>query len=232
MPVGIIINCASVVFGGFLGMLFKKVFPENLKNSLLLYFGFGAMAIGIYSIIKMDSLPVVVLSIIIGSLVGELLKIDDNIKKIISKFLHKKNLSHIKDNGELEKRNKIAMVIAIFCFSGTGIFGALHEGMVGDNSILLAKSALDFFTAIIFASSIGIVISLIAIPQLFIFLILFFLGSLIGPHLPEETIANFVSVGGIITFMLGISIAKIKEIKILNCIPAFVVVIVLSLFFY
>ncbi len=44
----------------------------------------------------------------------------------------------------------------------------MNEGMTGDPSILIAKSFLDFFTAMIFACSLGIAVSVIRIPLLII----------------------------------------------------------------
>ncbi len=55
-------------------------------------------------------------------------------------------------------QNYVAIIV-LFCASGTGIFGAMNEGMTGDPSILIAKSFLDFFTAMIFACSLGIAVS-------------------------------------------------------------------------
>lgn len=59
-------------------------------------------------------------------------------------------------------QNYVAIIV-LFCASGTGIFGAMNEGMTGDPSILIAKSFLDFFTAMIFACSLGIAVSVISI---------------------------------------------------------------------
>lgn len=226
MPVGIFTNCGAIILGGFVGLLIKRFLKEELKESLILYFGFGAIIIGIISIVRLDSLPIVVLSLILGSLIGELLNIDGNLKKFIT-FILFKTSKDIAAN-DVKKRNIISIIIVIFCFSGTGIFGVLSEGMFGDSSILMAKSVLDFFTAAIFATSIGLVVSFIAIPQFIIFISLFFVARLIGPHLTASTLSNFVAAGGVITLMLGINLTKIKEIKVLNCIPTFVVVIILS----
>ena len=62
-------------------------------------------------------------------------------------------------------QNYVAIIV-LFCASGTGIFGAMREGMTGDPSILIAKSFLDFFTAMIFACSLGIAVSAISAPML------------------------------------------------------------------
>ncbi|SUH07125.1 Putative inner membrane protein YqgA [Salmonella enterica subsp. enterica] len=72
-------------------------------------------------------------------------------------------------------------IIVLFCASGTGIFGAMHEGMTGDPNILIAKSFLDFFTAIIFAVSLGIAVSAICAPMLIIQLTLAACATLILP---------------------------------------------------
>lgn len=69
----------------------------------------------------------------------------------------------------------------LFCASGTGIYGSLDEGMSGDITILVSKSILDFFTAAIFAASLGYAVSIIAIPQFIIFFILFLLARFILP---------------------------------------------------
>ena len=56
---------------------------------------------------------------------------------------------------------------------GTGIYGSLESGMTGDASILISKSILDFFTAMIFSCSLGYIVSMIAIPQFIVFFLLF-----------------------------------------------------------
>jgi len=223
MPDGIIVNCLSVVTGGLGGLLLKKVLPENLKKTLLVYFGFGALIIGITAIVKLKSLPIVVLSLIIGSIIGELLNLDGRLKKSLTRLLNRTALKEDK-----EKEDIIVILIAIFCFSGTGMFGVFNEGFLGDSSVLYAKSALDFFTAMIFSSSVGALVSLIAVPQFIVFILLYFLARLLGPVLLENTIANFISIGGIITLKIGFNISKIKEIKVINTIPSFVIVILLS----
>lgn len=227
MPTGIIVNVISVILGSVSGIILKRIIPDKLKENLMIYFGFGAMAIGIVAIVKLNSLPIVVLSIIIGSIIGELLNIDANVKKSISRLLNKT----IDDDAGLQKKNILAVLIAIFCFSGTGIFGVLNEAMTGDSSILLAKSVLDFFTAMIFATSIGIAVSFIAIPQLIVFVALFLVGRVTAPYLAVDSINNLIAVGGIITLMIGINISRIKQINVLNSIPSFIVVVILSQLF-
>lgn len=72
-----------------------------------------------------------------------------------------------------EFQSMLITVVVLFCASGTGIYGSIVSGMTGDHSILIEKSVLDFFTALIFACILGGVVSVIAFPQFVIFFILF-----------------------------------------------------------
>ena len=80
-----------------------------------------------------------------------------------------------------EYMSMLVTIIVLFCASGTGIYGALDSGMSGDHTILISKSILDFFTAMIFGGTLGMVIAAVAIPQCVIFLIIFAAAKFIFP---------------------------------------------------
>ena len=109
--------------------------------------------------------------------------------------------------------------IVLFCASGTGIYGAIVSGISGDHSILIAKAILDFFTAMIFACSLGKVIALIALPQCLIFLALFLLSGVIMPLTTPVMINDFKACGGIVMLATGFRIAKIKQFPITDTNP-------------
>lgn len=73
-----------------------------------------------------------------------------------------------------EFTSTLVTIIILFCASGTGIYGSIVSGMTGDHTILISKSILDLFTAAIFGCTLGAVVSLVAIPQCIIFLLLFY----------------------------------------------------------
>ena len=82
-PIGIAANVAAVILGGLAGSLFKKILPKRAVEMLYMSFGFCALAIGVVSIIRLDSLTVVVLSVIVGGLIGELCRIDSGVQRLI-----------------------------------------------------------------------------------------------------------------------------------------------------
>lgn len=100
--------------------------------------------------------------------------------------------------------------------------------MSGDHTILLSKSILDFFTAMIFACNLGYVISLVAIPQMVLFLLLFFAAKMIYPLTTPEMINDFKACGGFIMLATGFRMIKLKNFPIADMLPAMVLVMPFS----
>ena len=105
---------------------------------------------------------------------------------------------------------------------GFGIYGVLMEGMSGESSILLSKAVMDLFTALIFAGTMGVAVSLAAVPQLVVFLLIFALSQLIVPLTTPELLNDFMGCGGILTIAAGLRVSKIRDIPIMNMLPALV----------
>lgn len=119
------------------------------------------------------------------------------------------------DNGAV-----LVTALVLFCASGTGIYGAIVAGMTGDHSILLAKSILDFATALIFACTLGIVVSLIALPQFLIFMALYLLAGMIYLLCTPAMINDFKACGGILLLATGFRMIRVKEFPVADMIPA------------
>ncbi len=149
MPIGTVIDSVVVLAGGIIGAVFGTKLPKNILDELPPIFGLSAIAMGITLIVKLQNLSPVILAIILGAIIGELMQLDFRLSKLISKLVKK---SEHENN---DKTDILVTVIILFCFSGTGIFGVLNEGFTGDSSIMITKSVLDFFTAIIFGATAG-----------------------------------------------------------------------------
>lgn len=224
MPYGVIINCVTVFVGGVIGAFLKNRFSEKLKEALPNIFGLSAITIGITLIIKLESLSAVILSMIVGTVIGELLNLEENLLNGLKKMESK--LPFSLDEKQLDVL--ISMII-LFCFSGTGVFGTMNSAMTGDHSILYAKAIMDFFTAIIFGTTAGYLVGFVAVPQLVVGLLLFSGASYILPLVTDVMLNNFKACGGLITLAVGLKISGIKYSRVLNMIPALVLVFFLSL---
>lgn len=222
MPIGIITNVLSVFIGTIIGALISKILPQRLINELPKIFGMCAFSIGINAIIGAKTLPMVIMATIVGFTIGELLHIYDHVKVVFEKLLSK---LPFKISGNHEEYMALYLtVVLMFSMSGTGIFGALTEGMSGDASILISKSVLDFFTAILFGASLGYAQALICVPQAVILVACFALAQAILPFINDVMISDFKACGGLITMITGLSISKIINVKAMNLVPAFILV--------
>jgi len=222
--VGPYVNGAAVAVGGMAGAFFGTRLPERLRAALPQTFGLASMALGISMIVKVKHLPAVVLALIVGAIIGELLFLEQNIGKagghtkgLVEKiFPPRTGLSHD------EFIEKFVAILVLFCASGTGIFGAMNEGMTGDPQILFVKSILDFFTSGIFATALGYAVVTICMPQLAIQIGLAFAATYIMPLTSPEMMADFSAVGGIIMLATGCRICGIKPFPVANLLPALV----------
>lgn len=231
MPTGVIIDAASVILGGICGALLKDRMARSFQENLNMIFGVCSMAIGISSITLMENMPAVVLAVILGTALGMLLRLGDLVNAgaqrmhgLIARF-HTQGAS---PDGAQDSGAALVTAIVLFCASGTGIYGAIVSGISGDHSILIAKSVLDLFTAMIFACSLGMVVSVIALPQLAIFLLLFFFAKRIYPLTTPSMINDFKACGGILMVATGFRIMRVRMFPTSEMIPSMILVMPLS----
>lgn len=232
MIIGPYINGTAVLIGGIAGALLSSRLPERVRTNMPLIFGAASMCMGIVLVMQVSHMPVMVLSVILGALLGELCYLENGIGRLGSKARGLVNIfvSSGEQDEESQQRflHNYVAIIVLFCASGTGIFGSMHEGMTGDTSVLIAKSFLDLFTAAIFATSLGFAVAVVAFPQLVIQLILAYGAVFILPLTTAEMQADFSAVGGVLMFATGFRICGIKIFPVANMLPALVLAMPIS----
>ena len=231
MFTGPFINAAAVLLGGVLGAVLSQRLPERIRANMPSIFGLASLGIGILLVIKCVNLPVMVLATLVGTLIGEIYYVERGISGGVNglrKLLQRRNAGEHAINGHEAFIQSLVAIIILFCASGTGIFGAMREGMTGDNSILIAKAFLDFFTALIFATSLGIAVAAICVPMLVIQLTLAYSATLIMPLTTPAMMGDFTAVGGVLLLATGLRICGIKMFAVANMLPALVLAMPLS----
>jgi len=228
---GPFINAAAVLIGGMLGALMSHRLPERVRSSMPSIFGLASLGIGILLVVKCVNLPVMVLATLLGTLIGELCYVERGIGggvNALRKLAQKRNAVESASSAHESFIQSLVAIIILFCASGTGIFGAMREGMTGDPSILIAKAFLDFFTALIFATSLGFAVAIISVPMLIIQLTLATCATLILPLTTPAMMGDFTAVGGILLLATGLRICGIKMFAVANMLPALVLAMPLS----
>lgn len=231
MPIGIIVNVLSIVIGGIIGALAGHKLSSDFKTNINMIFGACSMTMGVSSIVLMENMPAVIFAVIIGTSLGLVIHLGDKMnvaaggmQRVIAKFI-KSEHSKIPEE---EFTATLTTIIVLFCASGTGIYGSIVSGMSGDHSILIAKSILDLFTAMIFACTLGMVVAVIAVPQFVIFMALFLCAGLIFPMTTPTMINDFKACGGVLMLATGFRMIKVKMFPTADMIPAMVIVMPFS----
>lgn len=226
MVIGPFINASAVLLGGVLGALLSQRLPERIRVSMTSIFGLASLGIGILLVVKCANLPAMVLATLLGALIGEICLLEKGVNTAVAKAQNLFRHSRKKPAHESFIQNYVAIIV-LFCASGTDL-GAMNEGMTGDPSILIAKSFLDFITAMIFACSLGIAVSVISIPLLIIQLTLAWAAALILPLTTPSMMADFSAVGGLLLLATGLRICGIKMFPVVNMLPALLLAMPLS----
>jgi uncharacterized membrane protein YqgA involved in biofilm formation len=229
--IGPYLNCAALILGGLSGIMLARHLPKRLQEGLPAIFALASISIGIVMVVKVKFMPAVVLALIFGTIVGEVLSLENGVKigaAKIQSVLQKIVPNRTSSLPHQEFIQSFTAIIVLFCFGGMGVVGALTEGLTGDYQYLVVKAIMDYFTAMIFAISLGIAIITIAIPQFFIQASLYLLAKFIMPYMDEIAFADFSACGGIIMLAVGYRIAQIKIFSVVNFLPALIFVVPFS----
>lgn len=219
---GTIINAGTIILGSIIGILFHSKLPERITNRTFQAIGLFTLFLGVKLALKTSNLMILIFSLLLGTISGELINLDKQIVRL-SEWLKKKTSS--KNDRFTEG---LTTSFLLFCMGSMTILGAFEEGLGNKPNLLIAKSILDGFSSIAFASTMGIGVMFSVIPLLIYQGGLTFIAYLIGDELGAEIINEMTAVGGILLIGLGINVLKIKEIKILNMLPSLLFAVVLA----
>ncbi|WP_419779750.1 DUF554 domain-containing protein [Maridesulfovibrio sp.] len=228
--IGPYINGAALLCGSVAGALIGPKLNANIRNRMPMVFGCASMGLGVAMIVKVKLLAPVMLALVVGSLLGEIIELENLIQKAANKarIVIEKLTRPSGDISQEEFLDKFVALLVLFCLSGTGIYGSMSEGMTGDPTLLIVKSILDLFTAPIFASTMGFTVGVLVLPQFAIQTLLFLGATLILPLTTPDMLADFSSCGGILMLATGFRICGIKQFPVANMIPALFLVMPLS----
>ena len=217
---GTLINAAAIIVGAIIGTVFNRSLPQRYLSIIFQGMGLFVVVLGVSMSIKMEHVLVSVFSLLLGGLTGELLKIDkqlNNFGEWLKRSLRFKS----------EKFTEgFVSASLIYCIGAMAVLGAIEEGTGNFPAILLTKSVMDGFSSIAFAAALGIGVMFSSIPVALYQGIITLIAFLFADTLNMAIVNELSAVGGILIVGLGINILEIKEIKVVNLMPALVFVVV------
>lgn len=230
MIIGPVANSVCIIAGSLLGSLCGPVISADLRQKFITVFSCITLGIGVTMLGKGDSLPPVVLSILLGTCVGEAVHLESNVMKVAFKAagLFRRDSKKSDSIPETVFRDQFAVVTVLFCVSGLGVLGSIREGLTGEYALLLIKGILDLFTAMLVAAGIGSVIDILALPQFCLQAILLLGAGLLIPYITPTMFADFSACGGIIMLGAGLRQMGLAQPPLVSMLPALFFVMPLS----
>ena len=224
--IGTIVNTAAVIIGASIGLLIKKGIPKRVGDALMKALGLCTLFIGISGAFKGEDTLVMIISMVLGTLIGEAVDIDQHVNSGVRKIENR----FTKKNSENSISQGFITASLLFCIGSMTIVGAMNAGLLGDNTMLFTKSTLDFCSSIIFASTLGIGVLLSAGFVLVYQGGLTLLAIAAAPLLSTTVINEMTCVGSLVIIATGLNLLGITKLKLMNYLPAMFLPIVLCMF--
>lgn len=226
---GTIVNMLTIVGGSLLGLLLRQGLPERWQTTIMHGIGLCVMLIGVQMALKTNNLMIVIVSMVLGAIVGELIDIDHKL------VIFGDNLGQKFGTKGAGSRNSFGegFVTAslVYCVGAMAIVGSFQDGLLGDHGTLFAKSILDGITAIIFTVNFGVGVMVSALSVGLYQGILTLLASTLAPLMSEAMIQEMTATGGLLILAIGMNMMKITQVKIANLLPAMFVAVMVAKFF-
>ena len=224
---GTIINSLLIAIGSMLGLLLKENLPKRYQTTVIHGLAMVIGVIGLQMALKSGNILIVIISVVLGALVGEFFKLDvlmarvgDKLATFVGKFFKNNDSKSIGDG--------FVTASLIYCVGAMSVVGSIQEGLTGDASILYAKSLLDGITAIFFASSMGVGVAFSSVSVLLYQGIITIMAGFFTDILSEQVINEMTATGGVLIIGISLSMLKLVEVKIANLLPAILFAVFLT----
>lgn len=215
---GVLINCITVIIGSLAGLLFKKGIPERVSQTAMIGLGACTLYIGISGTLEGDNVLILIISIVIGGIVGSLIDIDGAINRLAQKVEAHFN----KGEHKVPLAQGFLSATLLFCVGAMAVTGSIQSGIRGDHSILISKSMLDMVAAMMMAASLGVGVIFSVLSLLVYQGGLVLLAGLLEPVLSEGAINEMTCAGSLLIIMIGLNLMGITKIKVADFLPAIV----------
>lgn len=219
---GSLVNGAAVVVGGLVGLFTGKLLPERLRGSLMSALSLMTIGIAVPGLLKSSNALIPIISMVAGTLIGELLDIDAAVNRLGEKFQKKLSGSSVTQGfvtGSL-----------VFAVGAMAVMGSLESGLKNDHTILMTKSVIDMAGSVAFAGSLGIGVAFSALSILVLEGTVTLLASLLTGVLTDAVITEISVTGSLIIIGVGLNVLGLTKLRIMNMTPALLLPILLCRF--
>lgn len=229
MLLGSVVNCLAIIVGSFSGVVLRNI-TEQTKDTVTKGIALGVVALAIQMSLQASSFIVIIISICLGGMIGEFLKIEDSMTRL-GLFLEKRFA-----RGNSHFAEGFVTATLIYLIGSMGIIGAIESGVTGSHQTLFTKAVMDGFMSIMLTASLGIGVLFSAFPVLIYQGAITIFASVIVHYLPKELLDSLMNeisaIGGLMILGIGLNIMKLTKIRVSNYLPGILVLIVIMMVQY
>ena len=216
---GLWVNAATIILGALVGSRLRGGIPEKYKDTIGYALALCVLTIGIQGAIRTENMMLMIISAVVGSLIGEALRLEDRLDSLgawVQKRLAKD------DDGFSQG---FISATLLYCVGSMAVVGSIEAGLQNKPDTLLAKAVLDGVSALILSSSMGMGVALSALPLLAYQGAIALLAMLLGNFLPAEAIAEVSATGSLLIIGLGFNMLGFSKarIRVGNMLPAILI---------
>ena len=217
--IGSLINFFAILAGSGLGLLLRGGISQRFRDTLIQGLALCVMLIGALGAIRTQDVMIPILCMVAGGLAGEAINIEKRLQALGDRA-QRLAARAAQDGNAGGFSQGFVTASLVYCVGAMAIVGSLESGLQGDHTTLIAKSALDGITAIVFASTMGPGVALSAVAVLLYQGAIALSAQQVAGLLTEEIIREMSAVGGLLIAGIGVNLLGIAKLRIGNLLPA------------
>ena len=215
-----LINCATVILGSLLGLFLHNRISDAFRSIVYTGAGLISLVLGVKMSLEVQRIVYLALALILGGILGEWWNVEGGILRL----------------GELLKKRfprasgkdfsyGFLNASVIFCVGAMTLVGAFKAGAEGNYDLLLTKSVMDGFMAIMLTAAMGIGVAFSALTILVYQGGITLLANVLKPLVTPLVLSELTAAGGALVVMIGINLLGLSKLKTANFLPALLVIL-------
>lgn len=229
--IGTAVNVATVLTGTTTGLLLRRALPARVRDAALQALGVFTIALGLRQALDTSNVLIMLGGLLTGAVLGSWLALNERLESLLQRSKGRPAEAEVDpEDGPLGPGEALrpgpadAAVLPslVFCIGPMTLLGAVQDGARGEPELLIVKAVMDGFAAVAFAAALGAGVYLSAV------VVLVFQGGLslaagsIAPLISDRAIAETTAVGGLIVVAIGIKLLKLRDLPVVDYLPALV----------
>jgi uncharacterized membrane protein YqgA involved in biofilm formation len=216
---GTLINTATVLIGGTVGIAMGDKIPERVRIIVVQVIGMITLGLGLSDLLKTHNMVFPLLGMVFGAVIGEVLRIEDRLEGIGEVI--RKRFAKRQDPGPFVSGFVTATLL--FCIGPLTILGAIQDASGATPQLYIIKGTLDGFMSVIFGAIHGVGVLFSAVSVFVVQGTLTLFGTQLDSLLNDRMRIELFATGGIAVMAIGLNLLDIKKIRLGSLLPGLIV---------